>query len=68
MGYKSTRFSSFMGFGWVGLAGLLGKFRNFDGNYWIITVTDKTVGKTAISFPLPFSEDINVFISDTNNY
>lgn len=31
-------------------------------------VTDKTVGKTTISFSLPFSEDINVFISDTNNY
>ena len=54
-------FFPFMGFQWVELAEPLGNFRNFDRNYRTNMVTDKTVGKTSIPFPLPFPEDITRF-------
>jgi hypothetical protein len=57
-----------MGFQWVGLVEPLGNFRNFDGNYGTNTVTDKTVGKTSISFSLLFPEDITVSIFTTVGY
>lgn len=74
MGYKLAILSLFMGFWWVGLVGSLDYFGIFfikiTGQLRLQTntVTDKTVVKTSILFPLSFLEDIAVFIFDTDNY
>lgn len=67
IGRKPVTLPQFIGFQWVELAGPLGNFWNFDRNYQTNTVINKTVGKTSIPFPLSFSENIAVSISNTNN-